>query len=107
MVGGRQTCVLAVKVFLFQRRDRQQNRKHSVMTERSGQTDAQGHGASKVCAVVCEKAFNTGWLGWGEPDEVAQGSAGRAVQREGVNLGLLECWRITSVGGMGCTPKTM
>jgi hypothetical protein len=49
MVGGRQTCAIAVKVFLFQRRDRQENRKHNVMvvmTEGSGQTDAYtGHGA--------------------------------------------------------------
>lgn len=62
-MGGRQTCVIAVKVFLFQRRDRQQNRKHSVMTERSGQTDTQGHRASKVGAVVRRHSTLSGWAG--------------------------------------------
>lgn len=67
MVGGRQTHVIAVKVFLFQRRDRQQNRKHSVMvvmTERSGKTDTQaGHGAGKVWALARRQLVLNGWAG--------------------------------------------
>lgn len=67
MVGGRQTHVIAVKVFLFQRRDRQQNRKHSAMvviTERSGQTDTQaGHGAGKVWARTGRQLALSGWAG--------------------------------------------